>query len=87
MEEAYLKTVAKTRVLRQLGYTVVEAWECKVHKELKQNPQMKQYFKDFKIEEPLGPREALFGGRTNALKLYHVCRNGEQIRLVDVCSL
>ena len=32
-------------------------------------------------------RKALYGGRTNAVRLYHKCENGEKIRYIDVTSL
>lgn len=36
---------------------------------------------------PLVPREAFFGGRTNGIKLFHEVKGGEQIKYVDFCSL
>ena len=32
-------------------------------------------------------RKALYGGRTNAVRLYHKCENGEKIRYIDVTLL
>ena len=87
MEDAYLKTLEKTMKLQQLGYIVIEAWECDVKAELKTNMRMATYFANHHLEEPIHPRDALFGGRTNALKLYHKCQDEEQIDLADVCSL
>ena len=37
--------------------------------------------------DPLKPREALYGGRTNAIKLYNVTHGHEQIEYIDICSL
>ncbi|KAJ8036759.1 hypothetical protein HOLleu_17391 [Holothuria leucospilota] len=37
--------------------------------------------------EPLVPRGAFVGGRTNGIKLYHEVKEGEQIKYVDFCSL
>ena len=39
------------------------------------------------ISEPINPRDALFGGRTNALKLHHKCKPDEQIKYCDFTSL
>ncbi len=36
---------------------------------------------------PLEPRDAFFGGRTNAVKLHHRCGEGERILYQDVTSL
>lgn len=44
-------------------------------------------FKYFEFTTPLTPRDALFGGRTNALKLYHKCQQDEQIKYIDYTSL
>lgn len=52
-------------------YTVVEKWECDLREELKDNPEMKEFFTGIKIPEPLDPRESFYGGRTNATVLYH----------------
>ena len=38
------------------------------------------------VNEPIGPREAFYGGRTNAFKLHHKVSPGEKIRYLDVCS-
>ena len=35
----------------------------------------------------LKPRDALYGGRTNAFVLYYKCKIGEKIKYVDFCSL
>jgi len=48
---------------------------------------MKQFFADCKLMGPIDPREAFFGGRINALKLYHKCTGREIIFYIDVCSL
>jgi len=48
---------------------------------------MAKFFDDIKLVAPLEPRDAFYGGRTNAVKLYHQCKEGERIRYIDVCSL
>ncbi|MCP4458015.1 MAG: hypothetical protein GY816_08330, partial [Cytophagales bacterium] len=44
-------------------------------------------FNSLEIPSPIDPREAFFGGRTNATKLYHRCKPGEEIGYVDYTSL
>ena len=66
---------------------MVEVWECDVDCELKQNDEMKHYFDHFHMVDPSNPRHALYGGRTNATKLYHCCQGDEQFRYVDFTSL
>ena len=87
MQELYCSTVEKIEYLKRQGYNVVEVWECDVRRELKQNEEMKYYFDHYHVAEPLEPRHALYGGRTNAAKLQHCCQGDEQIRYVDFTSL
>ena len=87
MQELHCLTVEKIEYLRRQGYNVVEIWECDVNRELEQNEDMKYYFDHYHIAESLEPRHALYGGRTNAAKLYHCCQGDEQIRYVDFTSL
>ena len=37
--------------------------------------------------KPLTPRNAYFGGRVNAVKLYSKCEGGEQIKYMDITSM
>ena len=41
---------------------------------------MRRYFEEYEIVDPLQPREAFYGGRTNAAKLFHECQDDEEIR-------
>ena len=71
-------------------------------RQLKDNPEMKQFFDTVDVDDPMDPREAFYGessfllieinniftgGRTNCRKMYHKCVDGEEIRYVDVTSL
>ena len=87
MQELHCSTVEKIEYLRCQGYDVVKIWECDVNPELKQNEDMKYYFDHYHIAKSLELRHALFGGRTNAAKLYHCCQGDERIRYVDFTSL
>ena len=51
------------------------------------NPQLKQFVDKLDIVTPLNPREAFFGSRTNAIKLYHKAESDEQIHYSDMISL
>ena len=77
----------KTEYLKREGYNVVEMWECDIRRELKEDEDMKHYFDHYHLTDPLEPRDALYGGRTNASKLYHCCEGDEQIKYVDFTSL
>ena len=53
----------------------------------KTDPELEYFFYYHEIVDPLKPRDALFGGRTNALKLYHKCEKDKKIFYYDFTSL
>jgi hypothetical protein len=46
-------------------------WECDLKVFEEHDEEFKKYVELHKPSESLKPRDALFGGRTNALKLFH----------------
>ena len=80
MEELYMNTKKKVKFLKDQGFRVVEKWGCELEKELKDDEEMKQFFDQNKIIDPLQPRDAFYGGRTNAAKLGHKCQGNEKIK-------
>ena len=66
---------------------MVEIWTCDIDRQLALDPEMKVFFDNFEITEPLKPRQSLFGGRTNATRLFHQIAADEKVRYVDFCSL
>ncbi|XP_078364222.1 uncharacterized protein LOC144648571 [Oculina patagonica] len=89
LEQVYEATRQKINLLRHLGYTVIEQWECDWDWEVKTDLGLQEFLSTFNLVEPLNPRDAFFGGRTNAATLYYKAdeSQGEQIRYVDVTSL
>ena len=71
MEEVYDAACAKTALLRSMGFTVVEMWECFWDDLSKHDPRLIQFPHTLEIVEPLDPRHAFYGGRTGATCLYH----------------
>ena len=80
MQQLCEETLKKIRFLRGEGFHVVEMWECELAKELEHNENMKRYFEEHELVDPLQPRDAFYGGRTNAAKLLYECQEGEEIR-------
>ena len=80
MEQLYEDTFEKVCHLRDQGFKVIEMWECNLLKEMEHNEDMKRYFEEYEIVDPLQPRDAFYGGRTNAAKLFHECQDDEEIR-------
>lgn len=82
-------TVAKTERLRDLGYEVLEMWECEFRRQIKSHKEIEEYTNEHPllVSIPLNPRDAFYGGRTGNTFEYYKCGPGEKIKYVDVCSL
>ncbi|XP_018578193.1 uncharacterized protein LOC108916427 [Anoplophora glabripennis] len=82
-------TLAKIQRLRDLGYEVVEMWECTFRRLMAQDRQIEDYTTNHPLVTltPLNPRDAFYGGRTGNTFEYYKCGPGEKIKYVDVCSL
>jgi len=84
------RTQRLTALFRKAGYTVVEKWECEFRSELQSDPEVRAYFErnPFKLLPALQLRNALAGGRTSALRWYHLAdlKKGETIKMADVVS-
>ena len=80
MEELYNDTKKKVKFLKDQGFRVVQKWGCELKKELEEDEEMNQFFEQNKIIDPLQPRDAFYGGRTNATKLFHECQGDEKIK-------
>ncbi len=81
MQDLYEATIEKICYLKEQNFRIVEMWECDLKKELEENEEMRCYFAEYDLVDPLQPRDAFFGGRTNAAKLFHQCEGEEKIRL------
>ncbi|XP_072400453.1 uncharacterized protein [Diabrotica undecimpunctata] len=79
MSDLYERTLRRAAQIKEAGYKLVEMWECEwiKSKECKNAPSPQ-------IVEPLKPREAFFGGRTNAIKLNVT---DKKLRYIDIVSL
>ena len=80
MEQLAEDTLEKVRYLEDLGYHVEGKRECDLYKKMEQDEEMKRYFEEYEIVDPLQPRDAFYGGWTNAAKLFHECQDDEEIR-------
>ena len=89
VEDAFQHTLQRKEYLEKAGYVLEEIWECEYHRLLKTDPEMKVFVESVSIVDILDPREAFFGGRTNATRLFYEVPEGgkQQIRYRDVCSL
>ena len=89
LQEVYEATLAKHHCLREHGYHLVIKWEHEWDHEVKTNKELQQFLSTYECVEPLTPRDAFFGGHTNAVKLHHEIKEdeGEEIKYVDVTLL
>ncbi|KAL2102869.1 hypothetical protein ACEWY4_002037 [Coilia grayii] len=69
------------------GFQVEVVWECEWLHAKSHDPNVMAFMANYVHPERLKPRDALFGGRTNAYQLYYKVKPGEQIHYVDFTSL
>jgi hypothetical protein len=84
MEDLYEKTIERSEQIKKAGYNLIEMWECEWTKSKEYKKEMKQIEEEIKELEELNPRNAFFGGRTNATKLRV---KGKKLKYIDICSL
>ena len=78
----------KIEILRNAyGLQIEVLWECEWNRMKKTDPSVIEFMADYSAPERLNPRDALYGGRTNAYKLYHKVTGDEKIRYLDFTSL
>jgi len=87
MKFIYNQHLNRIKYIKACNVNLVEMWECDWDKECKTNPNVKEFLKKNKKIERLNPRDALYGGRNNAFKLYYKCSFNQRIRYFDFNSL
>ena len=89
MLQLHEETKQVTSKIKNLGYKVIEIWEHEWNQMKKHNKDVKVCIAEVDTESitPLNPRDAFFGGRTDARKLYYKFDHGEKGKYVDICSL
>ena len=87
MAEVYQSTMHRIAHLQHSGYNVIVMWECAWKQLKQQNLNILPFLNQLDLTNRLRPRDAFFGGRTNAVQLYYQVQPGEQIRYVDYTSL
>ena len=75
------------QLIRNAGYRLVEIWECQWHAKKKDSPRIQDFLHTLQLQPRLEPRDAFFGGRTNAIQLLCQTEEGEQIGYNDYTSL
>ncbi|XP_055350336.1 uncharacterized protein LOC129596956 [Paramacrobiotus metropolitanus] len=86
MSKIYEETLQRDTYIRDMGHELFVIWEHEFDDQVKQVPDFADFVDEITVTQPINPRDAFFGGRTNATKLYHSVSNEEKIRYFDVCS-
>ena len=87
MNDLYQQTLDKKGVIEEAGYVYNCIWECDFDKDVANDPNLKAFTEGLEISTPLEPRDAFYGGRTEAFTLYKEAQDGENIQYYDVTSL
>ncbi|XP_052426447.1 uncharacterized protein LOC127968976 [Carassius gibelio] len=78
----------KLNVLRNTyNLKVHKIWECQWESAKQNDPNVIAFMSNYNAPARLNPRQALYGGRTNALRLYHETAEGERVSYLDFTSL
>ena len=79
------QTIKKRKTIKHAGYKHVSTYECQLAK----NKDFQEFPNNFtqEVVEPFNPREAFYGGRTNATKLFYNFKDNECGSYVDFFSL
>ena len=87
LQDVYEASQQKIQRLKELGYTVVQMWECEWAQLKDTSSDIRTFVAQLQFTDPLNPRDAFCGGRTNAVKLYHRVSPTQKIHYIDVTSL
>ena len=87
MQDLYDVTQNKVQTITDLGYKVIQIWGCQWDHLRDTHPDIDAFVRDLNFIQPLEPRDAFCGGRTNAIKLYHHITADQKIHYIDVTSL
>ena len=91
MTMGHINNLTKTRrehiTSKFPDHKFVEKWECEFDTEIATDMTIQKFIKLNPISEQLKPRDALFGGRTNAFLLYYKAKANEKIKYYDFTSL
>ena len=79
------KTIEKRETIKNAGYNHVSTYECQLAK----NKDFQKFAKNFtqEVVEPINPRDAFYGERTNASKLLYNFKDNKCGRYINFCSL
>ena len=85
----YERTQRRQQDIERAGYRYEAIWESEWDTMVNRNIELRDFLETEHITGPLDPRDAFFGGRTNASRLYYKQPEDESSKVfyVDFCSL
>ena len=61
MEQLFEDTLEKVCYLENQGFEVKQMWECELVKKMEHDEDMRRYFEEHEVVDPLQPRDAFYG--------------------------
>jgi len=87
LAERYDRKLSRLEQMLQAGYQVKIQWECVFDEAGIVNQKAESITHPVVEQSPLHTRDALYGGRTEAMRLHYKASENETIQYVDVMSL
>ena len=84
MGDLDVETKRWERRVKDCGYKLVTKYECEWTDEVAADNNIQEHLKQFNLSDPITPRSALYGGRTEAICLHAVGSKMEPIKYIDV---
>ena len=84
MGDLDVETMRWERRVKNCGYKLVTKYECEWTDEVAVDTNIQEHLKHFSLSDPITPRSALYGGRTEAICLHGVGSKAEPIKYIDV---
>ena len=88
-DDLYHRTQAKEQAIQQAGYMLQTMWECEWTRLKNERDDIQGFVDGLGLVHRLEPRDAFYGGRTEAVTMYADAEpdQGESIQYVDFTSL
>jgi hypothetical protein len=87
MGDLYRETKRVEALIQHAGYNLIVKWECEWDKDIEYVENIRLFAGKFNRVDPILPRSALYGGRTDVFSLYKKADNIMKIKYVDIQSL
>ena len=83
----YNRHLNRIELLQRKGCKIVEIWECEYDRLVREDENLYKFLKNVDYSSPLLIKDALFGGRTEAINLHYKMKDEEKGRYYDIRSL